>query len=256
MKKRNTYYEEIFGRPAMTKRIVLNIFLGLSYYFRVPIEVITRRNMGERYFNLMLTAAIGIALLYVPIMFSSGLFGGVDYDVLFARFSTWYLYTGIYLYASFKRWQEIRRYPSVWDLKRFSLSSGNIHPFFLRLNVREDLKNNRFVSTILEPGVFLIIGILLTILQQPIGIVLMGCAVIYSLGYTASYYLADQYVMDKIDQMICHEDLHDIFVNDIPSQRGFEFSARRPKDKAAREKLYEDYMEAEIVDEDEPQVVK
>ena len=38
MKKRNTYYKEVFGRPAMIKKGLLGMFLGLSYVFRVKLE--------------------------------------------------------------------------------------------------------------------------------------------------------------------------------------------------------------------------
>lgn len=254
MKKRNTYYQETFARPAILKKLILSGFLGLSYYFRVPIEVITRQNLGERYFNLLLTAAIGLGLICFPVFASTGYDGDINYEKLFKFYTTWYIYTGLYLYCSYLRWNEIRTLPSVWDMERFSLSTGTPIRFFYQFRVRKENQNSRFTATILEPGVFLVVGILLTLWHQPIGPFFICCAIVYSLGYTAGYYLADQFVMDKIDQTICNEDMYNIFVNDIPSERGFEFHAKRPKDKESREKLYNDYVDAEVV-QDEPQVV-
>lgn len=256
MKKRNTYYKEVFGRPAMIKKGLLGMFLGLSYVFRVPIEVITRENMGERYFNIVLTILIALGLLVVPIISNLNYMGDVEYKDLFLHYGTWYIYTGYFCYSAYLRWDEIRRYPSVWDAKKFSMSSGDPLRKLYRFKVSKENQNQRFMSTIIEPGVFFVPGVILTILQQPLGWLFITCAIIYSLGYTAAYYIADQFVMDKIDEMICNEDMYNIFVNDIPSQRGFEFHAKRPKDRQTREKLYEDYMEAEIVDDDEPQVVR
>lgn len=256
MKKRNTYYHEVFGRPAVLKQVFLATFLGLSYYFRVPIEIITRSNMGERYFNLLLTITIGLALLVVPTLFATNYMGDIDYRVLFGRYGTWYAYTFFYLYCGFLRWREIRNNPSAWDLKRFSLAPGDPHRLLYRFRVRKENQNQRFMATIIEPGVFLVAGLLLTLLLQPIGMVLIVCAVVYSLGYTAAFYISDQYVLDKIDEMICNEDMYDIFVNDIPSQRGFEFHAKRPKDKDSRQKLYEDYIDVDYEVDEEPQEVK
>jgi len=256
MKKRNTYYHIVFGRPALLKSILMSTFLGLSYYFRVPIEVITRSNMGERYFNVFLTSVIGIILLVVPTLYATNYMGNIDYGKLFINYGTWYLYTFLFLYSAFLRWREIRNNPSVWDMQRFSLSAGDPHRLLFKFRISKDNQNSRYMATIIEPGVFIIAGIILTFLQQPIGWVLAGCGIIYSLGYTAAYYLSDQFVMDKIDEMICNEDMYNIFVNDIPSERGFEFHAKRPTDKGAREKLYDDYMDAEIVNDDEPQEVK
>lgn len=255
MKKRNTYYYEVFGRPAILKKLFLTTFLGMSYYFRVPIEIITRRNMGERYFNILLTASIGLGLLFPPLVINVGFMGEMNWGTLFGLYGTWYIYTAIYFYTGWQRWKEVRNNPSVWDVKRFSLSSGYPHPFFYKL-VGERYRNPRFISTIVEPGVFFVIGLVLTILLQPLGIMLMSCAVVYSLGYAAAYYMADQFVMDKIDEMICNEDLYNIFVNEIPSERGFEFHAKRPKDRDTREKLYDDYIDVDYEVDDEPQEVK
>jgi len=255
MKKRNSYYYEVFGRPAFLKKVFLSFFLELSYYFRVPIEVITRRNMGERYFNILLTAVMGIAFLYVPIYFSKNYNNDIDWGQIFRMFGTWYIYTALFLYSSYKRWQEIRTYPSVWDLKRFSLTAGKPHSFFLQLKMGGKELTPRFIAAVVEPGIFFGIGLVLTLLQQPIGIVLLVCSVVYALGYTAAYYLSDQFVMDKIDEMICNEDMRDIFVNDIGSKRGFEFSAKRPTDKAARQQLYDEYIDVENTNSREPQVM-
>jgi|GEM_PF-4277642 len=48
--KKNLYYTTMFARPSMVKQFILGLFLALSYWFRIPIEMLIRKNFGERYF--------------------------------------------------------------------------------------------------------------------------------------------------------------------------------------------------------------
>jgi hypothetical protein len=260
MKQRDSYYHEFFKRPAQLKLLLLNFFLGISFWLRIPIEVITRRNMGERYFNILLSSVIGAALIITPFYFSRG-YSSTDFSMLFGMFGTWLAYTILYLVSMRNRWREIRKLPSVWDMKRFSLSEGSPHPFFRNINIPGVRTTPRLVSTVLEPGVFLLAGIILSVMDQPIGAVFIACAIVYSLGYVGAYYLAEHFIMDKIDEMICNEELHRIFVKDEEPERGFEFRSKRPTDKKKGKRLYDDYMDSRNKDDkndedDEPFEVK
>lgn len=255
MKQRNGYYQVVFGRQVSIKQIFLAWFYVFSYLFRIPIENITRSDLGERYYNTLLSVTIAIALVIIPIPLCKINVGYFDWERLFLFYGTWYLYSALYIWSSFKRWQEVNNNPSVWDFKRFSLSTGKPHRILLMTKIKGEYVTAKFLSTVLEPGIFLVSGILLTLLLQPIGVIFIVCAVIYSLGYVATYHYADMFMMDKIDQIICNEDLHEIFVDDKASERGFEFYGKRPTDKEAREKLYDNIVDAEIIDDDEPPVV-
>lgn len=254
MKRTNSYYHEFFARPAKMKIIFLNIFLELSYYFRIPIELITRRNLGERYFNIILSLFIGAGLIAFPII-SSKRFSSMDWGFLFSHFGTWYLYTAFYFNAVFQRQKEIRTLPSVWEVKRFSKSEGSFHPKLKDLRFGDKQPNPKVMVTVVEPVLFFVPGAILALAQQPIGLLFMVCAVVYSLGYLGAYYKADNFMMDKIDDMITNEELGRVFLEDKEPERGFEFYGKRPADPDLSRKLYEEYIDVEIIEDDEPLVV-
>ena len=68
---------------------------------------------------------------------------------------------------------------------------------------------------------------------------LIVCSVFYSFGYAGAYHIGDNFVMDKIDEMISNEELEDSFVNDKdPSEtRGFRFYGKKPTDPDMRRKV-------------------
>ena len=85
--------------------------------------------------------------------------------------------------------------------------------------------------------------------EQLIGFILVICSIVYSLSYRAAYYQGDQFVMDKIDEMICNEELVKSFVEGrTPDEtRGFNFYGRRPADPETRRRVAETFVEDETV---------
>jgi hypothetical protein len=250
--KQKLYYQEMFGRINRLKIVLLDFFLAASATFRIPIEMLIRKNFGERYFSLFLSVVIGVALFAYPSLFNNyNRYGETDTGTLLKYYSTWYLYAVVYTYCLFKRWQEVRHEPSVFDFARFSLSNGKIHPFFINLTNAEQ-PNIRRIETLYEPGVFFIGGAILAYFSQPIGFLFLVCAVVYSLGYVAAYAKGDDFVMDIIDNMICNQELSETFVEGNESPTGFKFYGTRPDDKKMRDDMY-DTMTGE--DEEEPTIV-
>jgi hypothetical protein len=241
MKRNDSYYHHYYARPALLKELILGTFLGLSYVFRIPVEVLTRRNFGERYFNIVLSVTIGIVLLAIP-YYGAGRWTGYRWGTMLGTFGTWYAYTVYYLYCVYLRYREILTLPSVWDFKRFSLSEGRSMDFFIKAGTKNHEVNPKYISTVLEPGLFFIGGVILAFMKQPIGYLFILCGLIYSISYIASYYITDQFMMKKIDQMLCNQELHRIFVLGKDPQHGFEFHGKRPKDKESAKRLFEDYM--------------
>ncbi len=255
MKKR-MYYQSMFRRQFFIKMLVLDYFYSASELFRVPIEMLIRKNFGERYFGLYVSVVIGLFLLAYPFLSSKyNLHGEMDAATLLQYFGTWYLYTATYIYCLFKRYREVRREPSVFDFARFSLSTGTIHPFFTERFLKDGKVNFRRIQTLAEPGVFFIAGAILSFLSQPIGYLLFICSIVYSLGYVAAYTKGDEFVMDKIDEMICNRELSATFVDGNESDTGFQFYGTRPNDEKLREDLYESMTpgddEEDVIDPDE-----
>jgi hypothetical protein len=72
-------------------------------------------------------------------------------------------------------------------------------------------------------------------------------SIFYSIGYLAAYKNGDNFVMDKIDEMILNEELEDAFVNDKDASetRGVRFYARKPNGEDLRRRVADAFMEEE-----------
>ncbi len=245
--KKNLYYKEMFGRPNLIKKWFLGIFLSLSTFFRIPIEVLVRKKMGERYFSLFQSILFAIILLTAPYISGGFSFHG---DMLLTNFGTWYLFTAFFVFNVYKRWQEVKHEPSVFDFAKFSLSTGEPHPFFMNIRFGKDF-SPRLLETVIEPGAFFIAGVILAVFIQPIGFILIFCSIVYSLGYMAAYNIGDDFVMDMIDEMICNQDMEKHFMDDGQSEKGVKFYARKPNSTELRSQL----LDRIIVEEDEDVVL-
>jgi hypothetical protein len=252
--KKNLYYAEVFQRSNLIKMAILGFFMAIASWPRLLLEVFIRKNFGERYFSL--ATAITIAVVLTPIPFLIG--GNSQYndgiDIVAIHF-TWYLFLIAFLVMSYIRQKEVDREPSVFDFARFSLSTGLIHPKFYEIKIYSKKDENgkhikvgpddRQISTIFEPLFFLVIGLVFLLLGQSLGYLLVVSSICYSFSYVAAFSIGDHFIMDKIDEMICNEEMVNSFVDDQePSQtRGFYAYGRRPADPDFRRKLAETFIE-------------
>jgi hypothetical protein len=217
------------------------------------LETFIRKNFGERYYRLSSVITVAVILLSIPLLlhgFHSAA-GAVDDDLdmttnltqapsYYKPYYGWFAFVGLFLIFGLIRIQEIRRNPSVYDFARFSLYSGDINPFFAKMKIGNNTVSTRLVETVLEPLGFLILGVLLYFVGQKLGILLIVSSIFYSLSYVAAYDNGDNFVMDKIDEIICNEELKKAFVDraDDSQTRGFRYVGNIPQDKAHREKVF------------------
>ena len=77
------------------------------------------------------------------------------------------------------------------------------------------------------------------LIGQPIGSLLMICAVIYGMSYRAQYFIGDNFILDKSDELIANRQLHNTYVNDmdVSQTQGFQVYGRRPADPNFRREL-------------------
>jgi hypothetical protein len=94
----------------------------------------------------------------------------------------------------------------------------------------------RVISTLYEPIFFFILALFLGQFSVGLGYLLGVCSVIYGFSYRGAYYMGDQFLMDKIDEAICTEELAGAFVEGKQPEhaRGFEFIPKRPHSKEFR----------------------
>lgn len=255
--KRNLYYRIVFQRRNIIKDIILNVFLMLASGPRLLLEVFTRTKFGERYFSFSMAIILTVLLGFYPIViskltnFNSYYYEGEASGISLGKYFTWYAYLGLFMYQCFKRREEIKREPSVFDFARFSLSTGVVNPIFYEFKIGGNIPNPRQIAILLEPAVFLAIGIILALFQQPIGYLLIFCSIVYSLSWKAAYYKGDEFVMDKIDELIANEEMVNSFVHGRKPEetRGFDPYGKRPENEEFRRKVAESFFDD---DDDEP----
>lgn len=245
--KKSIYFRTVFQRKNVIKDFLLRLFLSIASYPRMVLEVFTRRNFGERYFSFATAITVFVILLILPAIFSDFQFNTYRFEgwEMVNDNKLWYIFACIFLYVSYQRMLEIKRLPSVFDFARFSLSNGILHPFLLEIIFKKSSFTVRQIDIFIEPLFFLIIGILFGFIgQTSLSILIISCSIIYSLSYSAQYYFGDQFIMDKIDEMIASEEMVNSFVNDVdPSQtRGFYAFGRKPASEEKRQNLYDNYL--------------
>lgn len=249
--KRNLYYRTVFRRHNVIQEAFLGFFLALCSWPRLVLEVFLRRNMGERYFSMATVISIAVLLALFPTGLNAlreRFYRPMPSGDFWLHYATWYGFIAAFLHQSYQRHQEIKRLPSVYDFKRFSLSAGLIHPWFWNLEFLGKQGDERQIATLLEPGFCFAVGLGLAILGQPIGSVLIWCSLFYALSYQAAFKNGDHFVMDKIDEMIANEEMVKSFVDgqSPDDTRGFSFLGRRPADPNLRRQLVDSFFEQEL----------
>ena len=264
---KNLYYRDTFGRENMFKVFFLSLFSMFTSYPRLLLEVFTRKDFGERYFRLSsaITLVVILGLLPYGIKQMAASWGGGEMAVenysydegygdvaqqaqnvqpmtesgLMPAYIGWYVFLAAFLLISIKHYMDNRRSPSAFNFKRFTLSSGVVHPVISNIKIPGLESNIRFIECYLEPALFFGAGILLALIGQTLGWLLMVCAFFYCMSYLAAYRSGDNFIMDKIDEIICNESLEKAFVDDgsLVDTRGFQFRGSKPQDTQLRRKI-------------------
>lgn len=251
--KKNLYYRTVFMRTNAMKELILVFFLAICSWPRLLLEVFLRKNMGERYFSFSAAIIMSGLLAIIPLIYAGIMerITGQSYSAhLIAHYMTWYVFLALFLYTCWERWKEIQRLPSVFDFGRFSLSAGIISSHFTRLKFFGKPVDVRLIETVLEPGFFFILGFVFWMAAQSIGMVLMLSSICYSFSYVGAYHQGDHFIMDKIDEMICNEEMVNAFVEGKePSKtRGVNFYGRRPADPDVRRRLVDGFIDDDTVE--------
>ncbi len=250
--KKNLYYRTVFKRSNPIKEAILGFFFAFCSWPRLLLEVFLRKNMGERYFSFSNGIIMAVILGWLPFLYSQAMhrfFGSDDSAILFLRFTSWYAFLAGFLYMCYLRQQEIYRLPSVFDFGRFSLTTGDINPQIREFEIGGKKPDVRQIETLVEPGLCGAIGLGLSIIGQPIGLVIFFSSIFYSLSYMEAYRLGDHKIMDMIDEQIFNEEMVSIIVDDkYPSQtRGVNIYGRRPTDPETRRKLIDSFIEEDTI---------
>ncbi|WP_138477126.1 hypothetical protein [Dyadobacter bucti] len=253
--KKNLYFRAVLRRSNPVKELFFNLFTAIASWPRLLLEVFIRKNFGERYFSF--SNAVIMALFLAGLLPLFGLLTSVftsyfNMKYFLMNHLTWYLFLIVLVFVAYLKKREIKRLPSVFDFARFSLSTGEINPLFYTIKIKGNYVETREIETICEPLFCMIIGLLIILAGQVVGILIVFCSIVYSLSYMAAYHVGDNFVMDKIDELLCNQELYNAFVDGVdPSKtRGVNYYGRRPADPEARRRVADAF-----IDQDEEETV-
>lgn len=243
--KKNIYYRSIYGRNVIQQHLVPTILMLVNLP-KMILEVFLRKNMGERFFSPFISILLAIGLFYLPDMFRMA-GPGWGHSTVFNIFLI------AYLVMIVVRYLEVRRAPSVFDFARFSLSVGKPFPFFYKIKLMGKRPSTRTVECYYEPLFCLLIGLLLFLIHERLtGFLIIFCAICYFVGNVGAAIRGDHFVMDKIDEIICNQDMSETFVqNKEVSSREVPFFVKKP----STEELRKDFVDQMTDDDNEDAAV-
>jgi len=229
----------MYQRKNPLTATLLKMIYDLTSIPKIMLEVFTRHSFGERYFSLF-TCIVGVLLLaWLPYTFPTTDKFPFEFWSMVGNNFIWYLYLMGFLALAIIRNVEISRQPSVFDFAKFSLFQGFHQPWFEKLVLeRIPIKSKRAIDIWIEPGFFLLVGIVIfTIINPFLGIWIIFSAFCYSIANSISYYQGDHYIMDIIDGIIRSMEFEKVFVNDASPEesRCFDHKGRRPVDGNLRQ---------------------
>ena len=229
--KRYAYYQTLYGRNVLNSQVLPAFIIWLCLP-KIVVEVFVRRRMGERYFSLVWAIVAGVILYMLP-KYMQQIYG---HSVGFF----YYVFLTGYAIMTVVSFIEILRAPSVFDLARFSLDTGEALPFFHRIKILGKTPTQRTIDVYLEPLFCFLIGAVISfIFRQPLtGLVIMFCSLCHFVSSLAFAIRGDHATMDIIDGIIFNEGVTETFAQDKEvSSKGVTFYPQKPSSAELRGKL-------------------
>lgn len=233
--KRNIFIEMSQSRNNMVIDFFLGIFSIFTSQASAIVEVFLRKRFGERYITL--AQSIGIFFVMIAAMM---------FDPLKAELGlSWFLFALVFLAFSIRHRLEIKKYGTAYHFKRFSLSDGEIAPFWWNIIGKKflNIKVTYYtVVTVLEPAIPVFAGIILTIIPftRPVGVLLFFCGILYAFRNFDKARQGRNWVLDNIDKKISDEMKYDVFIGRKSKKdtKGVYLPIELPEDEETRQALY------------------
>lgn len=262
--KQNFSYTAEVKRVNFIKVLIFRYFFPLAVFFRVPLEIFFRKEMGHRYYSAPFTLVIGLLLFLVPFyvvgnghpFYALNHLSDLNWSEFLKAFSTWFIFLGFFAYFGFKRWKELENGPSPFDGERLTTSSGYMEDYYAKFIPKYLLQNPRRCDIYGEPFPFLIAGLVLSYFGQAIGVLMILCSIIYCLSYLGAYFSGDDYLMEIIDNEVLGDNGIAAFMDDenVANRHGIQFYMKRPSSEELRRKFAQKMFNDE--DDNEPPVMQ
>lgn len=236
--KRNVFIEIHGSRNNMALEFFTGIFMMFASHASAIVEVFLRRRFGERYITLAqsigLFIVINLAYSFIDDWFR--LKGGQGFLFVFSL-----IFLGLAIYHRL----EVSKYGTTYDFKRFSLSDGEIAPFWWTIIGKKFLGlriSSYHVRVLLEPAIPVLLGafFLLFEFSQAVGVILFFCGIIYGIRNFTKAQKGRNWVLDNIDKKISNEMKYDVFIGRKPKKdtKGVYLPIELPEDELTRTALY------------------
>jgi hypothetical protein len=257
-----SFYANVVRRKNVIRDFLFDAALKIASYPRLVLEVFIRKNFGVRYFSFASAFTVAFILWVFPAIFETlkqplqisydgGYVSGADPKSFRSHYLSWYIFIVLFLGFSIFRYYEKRR-NNASKFKRYSLYNGDMLSFLLDMKIFGVYPKEKLLVTLIEPALFFIPGFILIQFGQNVGYLFIVCSIIYGLSYLGEYKKGNDFIHDKIDEMLMNEELENIFVNDLPPDktRGVRFYVDKPKAKVVRKDLL-DKMNSGSVESEE-----
>lgn len=132
---------------------------------------------------------------------------------------------------------------------RFSYSDGDslVVAWLKSKNINLSVRS---IEIYIEPLLFISIGLLLHFIGSTLGIPIIVCGLFYSYSFMYAYQIGDDFVLDKMDEMIVNKNLKEVFCSEDSDLtiNGFRYRGIKPFSPEEREEISNNLFS----DEDDP----
>jgi len=229
------------GRVNQIKPLIYGMFYYYSSYPRLIIETFIRKGFGERYYTLASLLTVAAILFIIPLRLVHGNMVSSDESIEFLKsYFTWYIFIIILVWRGLKHVRSINADKRAFEYGKLSTFSGYLNSIFLEIKIMGKKATMRQIECLLEPAGFFIAGIILWLCGQGLGILFIGCSIIYGISYLAEYEAGTQLILNYIDDMIWREQIEKAFVEDksVFETMGVEFRGEKPSNQVTRQEVY------------------
>ncbi|MFL1013240.1 hypothetical protein [Flavisericum labens] len=239
------------GRTNLLFDFITGILFSITSYPSYICEIWLRSSFGQRYFTTAnaLFISLGMIITWLTVGNQGQEFLGF----------TWLPFMMLFLWKAIRHRMEITKYGTSYNFDRFSLSDGEILPFWWDIIGKEYLgvKITRYrVHILLEPALPVIIGLFLALIPftRGTGILILISGFMFGFRNFMKAHMARQRVLDAIDEQLIMKWKHDVLVEEKPKSetKGLSLPIELPKSREMREGILEmvdDYNPLDIWDD-------
>ena len=236
-----------FSRQNPIKEFIYSFFQSICRGPMTMIEVFLRKKMGHHYFTFFWPVFNAFVLFWIPVVIVKigNYYGSTSIGDVVLQHATWYIFLAVFLVFAWIRRKESKPNTGYFTRAYYSLSSGWIHPKFFDIKINGKEPTIRHIETRYEPAVAFLTGVIFLVFHQLLGVLLIFCAIIYSMSKRAFYRMGDKDIQARIDADLVRKSYYTMLLKlyDDSKETGCRFVRDVPETPEERQELYDIMME-------------